>query len=216
MIRINLLPDQFRRSERTSTKIFATMLVAVISVCSAFGWLGLTYFGDLGELENRHRELEDQLASLKDRCAYCDALEAEKAEYEKRSSTITEIGQSRMHWTEVLDQIFDTVNNDGNTDRHMTWFKSIQVQKGDAGRGPSISLPGAVQGREIKRVSDFYDDVSAAKFSRDVNDMGMPSGTRETDPKRNPQEALAFNLKFTFKAPKDWVRNQKTAKPTGR
>ena len=216
MIRINLLPDEFRRSERTSTKIFAAMLVAVIAVCSAFGWFGLTYFGDLGELEARHRQLDDQLASLKDRCTYCDALEGEKAEYEKRSSTITEIAQSRMLWTDVLDQVYDVVNNDGNTDRHMTWFKSIQVQKGDAARGPTVSMPGAVQGNQIKRVTDFYDDMGAGRFFNDVGDSSMPQATREMDPKRNPPEALAFNMKFTFKSPKEWVRNQKSSKPAGR
>jgi Tfp pilus assembly protein PilN len=216
MIRINLLPEEFRRSERTSTKIFAAMLVAVIAVCSAFGWFGLTYFGDLGELEARHRQLDDQLASLKDRCTYCDALETEKAEYEKRSSTITEIAQSRMLWTDVLDQVFDVVNNDGNTDRHMTWFKSIQVQKGDAARGPTVQMPGAVQGKEIKRVNDFFDDIEAARFFQDVGDRSPPGATRDSDPKRNPPEALGFNLKFTFKSPKDWARNQKTARPAGR
>ncbi len=34
MIRINLLPEEYRRSERTSPKIFAATLVGVIVVCS--------------------------------------------------------------------------------------------------------------------------------------------------------------------------------------
>ncbi len=40
MIRINLLPEEFRRSERTSPRVFAATLMSVIAVCSAAGWFG--------------------------------------------------------------------------------------------------------------------------------------------------------------------------------
>ena len=51
MIRINLLPAEFRKSERTAPKLFAATLAAVILVCSAFGWCGFVYFGELGTLD---------------------------------------------------------------------------------------------------------------------------------------------------------------------
>ena len=58
MIRINLLPEEYRRSERTSPKIFAATLGGVILVCSVFGWFGFVYFGELGKLEAEHAAIE--------------------------------------------------------------------------------------------------------------------------------------------------------------
>jgi Tfp pilus assembly protein PilN len=217
MIRINLLPDELRRSEGTSTKVFAAMLIAVVLVCSAFGWFGIVYFGNLGELEAQHRQLDDELASLRDRCTYHDALVNEKGEYEKRSRTIQDIGQSRMSWTEVLDQLIDVVNNDGNTERHMAWYKGIAVTKGEANRGPTVLLPGYVQGKMIKKIADLHDDIEATRLAQDLIEVSPPQGSQEIDPKRNPPEAYFFNMKWVFKQPKEWVRNLKAgSKPAAK
>ena len=55
MIRINLLPESYRRAERTSPKVFAAALVGVILVCSSIGWFGMTYFGDLDRVMIKHQ-----------------------------------------------------------------------------------------------------------------------------------------------------------------
>ena len=214
MIRINLLPEQFRRSERTSAKIFAATLMGVILVCSTAGWLGYVWFGELGELEARRQSTQDHLAGLQDRCRYFDSLTSERGEYEKRSRTIQDIGISRILWTEILDQVYDVVNNDGNTERHMAWFKGIQVTKGDNARGPTVTMPGYVQGKEMKKVADFHEDFEASKFYVDVAETSLPQGVLEKEAKRNPPEAFFFTMKYGFKAPKDWGRNKKPARPT--
>src|SRR5262245_45614475 len=116
MIRINLLPEDLRKSERTSFKLFAATMAAVIVVCSGVGWFGLVWFGELARLEEEKVAVEETLRQKKERAAYSDALEAEKKDYEVRSETIQGICRSRMSWTEVLDQLIDVVNNDGNTE----------------------------------------------------------------------------------------------------
>ncbi len=219
MIRINLLPDQFRRSERTSTKLFAAALGAVILVCSSFGWFGYVYFGVVGELQTERASAEERLAGMRERATYHDNLEKEVKEYEKRSATIHDIARGRLLWTEVLDQLLDVVNNDGNTERHMTWFKSIAVQKGDEKRGPIVTMPGYVQGSQMKKVADFHDDFASARFTADLETISPPQGKRELDTKRNPPEAYFFTMKWGFKPPKDWMRNQPSraaARPVGK
>jgi len=218
MIRINLLPEDLRRSERTSIKLFAATLAAVVLVCSGVGWFGLVWFGELAQLEEERAGVEDSLRQKRERVTYHDSLEVEKKDYESRSETIQNICKSRLCWTEVLDQIIDVVNNDGNTERHMAWFRSMSARDaGDPKAGPVVQLPGYVQGAKVNKVGDFHDDFEHAPFFVDVAEKAAPGGSVELDHKRSPPEALAFDLRFNFKAPKDWARNnKKPAKPAGK
>ena len=206
MIRINLLPEQYRRSERTSTKVFAIMLGAVVLVCSGFGWFGLIYFGELEELQMKHSSVTDTLNAESKRAEYYDALVAEEKEFSKRSKTIQTIASSRMLWTKVLDELIDVVNN--NTDRHVGWFTSLNIQNGRGRGGPSIVVPGFVQGKKITMVANFHEDLEKTRFFKDVSEAPMPSAIKKTDKGRYPPDAFGFTLKWTFKLPEFWLKNQ--------
>jgi Tfp pilus assembly protein PilN len=208
MIRINLLPEEYRRSERTSPKIFGAILLAVILVCSTFGWFGYVYFGELGTLQGERAEAEERLAARQERVRYHDALQSEKSDYQQRAKMITEISQSRVLWTEVLDQMIDTVNNDGDTERHMAWFKSMSVTDGKGKEGPKVQMPGWVQGDDIKRLADFHDDLEQTPFFRNVQSKSLPSGDVNIDPKKKPAESLFFSLKWSFHPVEKWVTPQ--------
>ena len=217
MIRINLLPEDFRRSERTSIKLFAATLAAVVFVCSGVGWFGLVWFGELAQLEEERASVEDSLRQKRERVVYHDALEVEKKDYEARSETIMNIFRSRMSWTEVLDQMIDVVNNDGNTERHMAWFRSMSAREAaDSKNGPTVQMPGYVQGAKVSKVGDFHDDLEHAPFFVDIAEKSAPGGSVEMDQKRSPPEALAFDLRYAFKSPKDWTyRTKNQTKPAG-
>lgn len=213
MIRINLLPEEYRKSERSSPKVFVATLAGVVAVCAAFGWFGFVYFGELANLEVQYRSVEEEMVSTKKRASYYDALVKEKQEYKKRSETIQNIGRSRLIWTQVLDQLLDVVNNDGDTERHLAWFKSMQVRDGDGRKkGPSVTMPGWVQGSNIQKVADFHEDLENAPFFVDVMEKTPPSGVVDIDEKRTPPEALFFNLKWTFRPHKQWVKNRSAKK----
>ena len=209
MIRINLLPEEYRRSSRTSPKVFAAILVSVMIVCGMFGWFGYIYFGDLGVLQVARAEDEELLASRNKRVQYYKALVTEKSDYTERAQTITEIAQSRVLWTEVLDQLIDTVNNDGDIDRHMAWFKSMTVKDGGAKSGAKVSLPAYVQGNDVRRLADFHEDLEQTPFFRWVAAKSLPSGQVQTTPNKKPAESLFFGLDWTFKPRSEWVFDQK-------
>lgn len=214
MIRINLLPEEFRRADRTSPKVFAASLGALILVCCAGGWFGLCYFGELGELEIRHKNLGETLVAKNEMAKYSDSLVGEKQAYEMREATIRQIGSSRMLWTEFMDQLIDTVNNEGNTQRHLAWFQSVQVAEGNERQGPTITLPGQVQGSQVKKVADFHEDVENSQFFKDLMSKSPPGGERKLSPKRNPPESYAFNLQLTMKPAQEWAKNRpEAAKP---
>ena len=129
------------------------------------------------------------------------------------STTIQEIARSRMLWTEIIDQLIDVVNNDGDTDRHLAWFKSIAVKAGDGKKkGPSVTMPGWVQSTSFKKMADFHEDLENSPFFIDVTAKSAPSGVVETNAKRIPPEALFFNMKWDFKPPKQWARNASPGK----
>ena len=214
MIRINLLPDEFRRADRSSPKVFAASLGALIIVCCAGGWFGLTYFGELGELEVASKNLTETLSAKNEMAKYSDALVKERAAYETREATIRQIGSSRMLWTEFMDQLIDVVNNEGNAQRHLAWFQSIQVAEGNDKQGPMVNLPGQVQGASFKKLADFHEDIENSAFAKDVAMKSPPGGERKLSPKRNPPESYAFNLQLTLKPPQEWAKNApQTAKP---
>ena len=205
MIRINLLPEEYRRAERTSPKIFAATLLGVILVCSSFGWFGFVYLGELGNLEVKSAAVAEDLANKQKQAGYFDALEKEKKEFEKRSKTITDISSSRVLWTSILDELVDVVNNDGDTERHLAWFKSLAVSPGDGKRtGPKITMPGAVQGDNLKRMADFHEDLEHAGFFANVATKSAPEGKVETTTKKIPKESVSFGLSWVFKPTKDW------------
>ncbi len=213
MIRINLLPEEFRRSERTSPKLFAAALLGIILVCCAGGWFGLVYFGELGELEVSDRNLSETLSAKNQRAVYSDSLAKEKTAYEQREATIRQIGSSRMLWTEYMDQLIDVVNNEGNTQRHLAWFGGIQVTEGNDKTGPTITLPGQVQGNLVKKVADFHEDIEGSPFAKDLATKSQPGGERKLNPKRNPPESYGFQMTLNFKPASQWVKN-KAAAPT--
>ncbi len=209
MIRINLLPEQYRRAERTSPKIFAALVVGVILVCSSVGWFGFVYFGELGNLEVEEIAVNEDLTNKQKQVAYFNDLQKEKKDYENRSRTIQSIGQSRILWTKIIDELFDVVNNEGNSERHVGWFRGISVKAGNARVGPTVNMPGWVQGSTMDKVADFHEDLENAEFFKDVRSKSAPSGVLETNAKMVPPQSQFFNMSWTFHPTSKWQKNKK-------
>ena len=196
MIRINLLPQEFRRGHRVSVKLLAASVGAAAVACAAIGWFGLVNFGDLGEIERQHRQVAQELQEKQVKATYYEKLEGNRKDYTSRVQTIQEIAQSRRLWSKFLDEMIDLVNNDGDTERHLGWFEGMTVS-GDPKRGVSVNMPAYVQGT-LERVGNLHDDVEAAPFFKDVKTKSIPTGKAESDKNRDPPEAMKFTLKLDF------------------
>lgn len=216
MIGINLLPEAYRRPERTSPKVFATALVGVILVCSSIGWFGVVYFGDFDRIQVEHRSTAETLAGVEKRAKLYDDLVQERKDFSKRADTIKNIAKGRRLWVQFLDELIDIVNNDGNTERHVAWFGSIQVRGSRDGRkGPTIQLPAHVQGNDIRKIANLHDDVERATFFVDMGESSPPAGVKDVDEKLFPPESYAFNWKWQMKPSSKWAKSQTStpAKP---
>ncbi|MBK8976488.1 MAG: hypothetical protein IPM29_11275 [Planctomycetes bacterium] len=215
MIRINLLPDEYRRSERTSPKLFAAVIGSVMAVCCSFGWFGFVYFGELGKLEVRHSEVKERLTGMTPRIKQHDALQKEKAHYAQLATTIEQISRERILWSRFLDQVVDVVNGDGDPEGPRAWLKSLRVDDGrDAKNGPRIQMPGSVQGAEMRRVADFFDHISAAPFAEHVVNDLFPGGKVATDLERKPETSLGFALELVLEPAAKWHDRSSAPAPT--
>ena len=195
MIRINLLPVEFRRGNRISPKLLATAFGSALAVAASIGWFGIVYFGELGRLEREDAAVTDELAQKQKRAQYHDKLESNRADYQKRVQTIQDIGKSRRVWSKFLDEMIDVVNNNGDTERHLAWFDSLQVKTDRKSKGATISLPGQVQG-EMSNVANLHEDISLAPFAKDILTKSAPSGRVEIDKGRVPPESFRFQLQL--------------------
>lgn len=205
MIRINLLPEDYRRAERTSPKLFATVLLSVVCVCCAFGWFALVYFGELGRLEVQHSRVRDELAGMQEQVQYHGALSKEQADFRERAQTIQQISKSRIMWSRVLDEMVDLVNINTDADGPRVWLKSLRVTDGKgANEGPKLQMPGLVQGSEMRLVADFFDNLYVAPFYEHVKVSTYPTGSRVIDEDRDPSEAMSFPLELAFKPAAKW------------
>jgi len=213
MININLLPQDYRRRERTSFKVFGTIMAAVIAVCCSLGYFGHVYLNKFKTVEAKRIQQQDILDSLTPLAAYDDALVSEKAEYTRRSKTIMDIATSRVLWTKFLDQFIDIVNNNGDTARHLAWFKNMNAKSG-GGRfgGPSVSLNAMLASDQWSRQANFLDDIRAHQdFVQDIPYDGItsPGGRVVKTAGKTPPKAIEFRLDLQMRASKDWVVNKK-------
>lgn len=211
MIHINLLPQEYRRRERTSIKVFSTVMASVVVVCTSLGYFGHVYLNEYKKIESERMQQQEKLDGLQKLAAYDDALVSEAAEYQRRSQTIQKIANSRLLWTKVLDQFVDIVNNNGDTGRHMAWFQNLSTRS-DGGRfgGPSLSLQAMIATDQYAKQANFLDDIQAhEEFYQDMAQTTVPGGRVQTTKGKTPDKAISFRLDLAMKAPKDWARNTK-------
>jgi Tfp pilus assembly protein PilN len=123
MIRVNLLPEEYRKVEKTPLSLFLLIVVGVAVVCLALLFCVYLFMstGRLRrELDNKMRQ-RDTLQGL---AKYADKLESELANYRKRLDTIMSIRASRIYWSKKLYLL--AKNRPENV-----WFVSLKMEQRD-------------------------------------------------------------------------------------
>lgn len=202
MIRVNLLPVEYRKSEGPPMARVAVLVAGAVLVTSALGGWGYVHFGLLAEAESRRVQLEEDLAQLRQQAERSKALLREFTEYQRRRETIEKIGSSRILWSRKLDEAADIIHNKGDQKDFLVWLASLRTT---TGRGPDspvgLHLQGLCAG-SLSNLSDFNKRIKDTKeFFEDFNRISPPAGTQKRfNDGKFPEIGWDFSFELDHKA----------------
>jgi Tfp pilus assembly protein PilN len=209
MIKVNLLPPEYRKIERTPVLRFATILCGVVLSASAIGAFLYVHFGMLVNVISEREKLSETADVLKRDVKRSLALDQEAKEYKKRRETIEEIGQNRMLWSRKIDEICDIIQNKGDTKRHLVWLSQIRTTAGKGKSPGGLYIKGLSGGTEIHRLSDFHLDLKSSDFFEDFQMIDNPEGdVVNLNDDRVPKTAWNFDFNMELK-PFGWRASAK-------
>lgn len=206
MIRINLLPEEYRKSTRTPIKLMASIALIVAINAGLAAWLGYVHFNVELQVESEKNTVQSEMSGLKPQLDYFASLETESKQYKSREQTLASITKSRINWTKKLDELIDVCNRGGNGARHLVWFDDLQVVQN---LDPKAKVPGTVSAaghsgsENFAQVANFLEDLAASNFISDFEKPADPEGSvAQPDDTLVPPVAWAFPLKLKMK-PRD-------------
>lgn len=207
MIHINLLPEEYRRKQRTPIKLMLAVSGAVAVNASLAAWWGWAAFGIAASVESEYSVLQTEMDGLEPQVAYHKALETESRVYKHREDTLAGITAKRISWTEKVDELIDVVNRGGDGQRHLIWLDDLNVtQEGDkrSSGGGSLKASGHSGSDKFAQVANFLEDVENSPFIKDFNPPAPPEGSESiVDEELMPAVVWAFPLELDLKPAKE-------------
>lgn len=205
MIRVNLLPAEYRKVERTPILRFVTIICGVVLSASVLGAFLYVHFALLVKVVSEREKREETYLTKKVIADRSIALDSEAREYKRRLQTIDEISKSRNLWSRKLDQFCDIVHNKGDTKRHIVWLSDLKTLPATKTTGGGLYIRGLSGGSEIHRLSDFHLDIKNSDFFKGFDQIDNPEGSVVSfgDGLR-PDSAweFDFNIRMAMEAPK--------------
>jgi len=216
MIKVNLLPAEYRKVERTPILRFVTIVCGVVLSASAIGAFLYVHFGMLVKVVSERDQLQSTYDTKKVEADKSQALAREAQEYKKRRETIEGIGEDRLLWSKKVDEMCDVIHNKGDTKRHLVWLtsmRSLAPAKAKRGQKASALSPGGLYikgfsgGSELHRTSDFHLDIKNSEFFEDFESIDNPEGELvEFRDDRIPKSAWTLDYNMRLK-PYNWREN---------
>lgn len=214
MIRVNLLPVEYRKAEGPPLARVAVVVAGAILVTSALGGWGYVHFGVLAEAESRRDQLQQDLEQLRQQAERSKSLLREYTEYQRRRDTIEKIGSSRILWSRKLDEFGDIIHNKGDQKDYLVWLSSVRTSAGRGADSPvGLQFQGLCAG-SLSNLSDFNKRIKDTKeFFEDFNRISPPAGTQKTfGDGKFPAVGWDFSFELDHK-PANWREKQGETKP---
>jgi hypothetical protein len=203
MIRINLLPEEYRRKTRTPIKLVLGLAAAASINAGLAVWWTWSAVGELATVESEKSALQLEVDGLTPQVNYFRGLETERKQYQSREQTLASITKSRVSWTRKLDELLDVVNRGNDGTRHLVWFDELQVaQTTDAKAKTPGSLRASAHSGSDKyaQIANFLEDLEASPFITDFQTPAPPEGSQAMiDETLVPSIAWSFPLAVTLK-----------------
>lgn len=205
MIRINLLPDEYRRSNRTPIKLMLSVTAAVAVNSALIAWAAWLGLGVLAEVESEQSVLQTEMDGLTPQVTYHNALEVENKRFAARELALAQITNQRVNWTQKVDELVDVVHTGGEGERHYIWFDDLTVMMTEDKRNNSfgtLKASGHSGSENFAQVANFLEDVEGAPFLMGFNPPAYPEGRSSTkDEELIPAVVWGFPLSLTLRDP---------------
>jgi len=203
MIRINLLPEEYRKKARTPIKLVLGMAGAVLLNACLATWWGWTIFVEQAAVDSEKADLQMEMDGLSPQVTHHQSLETEKKQYQSREQTLASITSSRVSWTRKLDELIDVVNRGGDGQRHLVWFGNLQIAQTTDPKGKAAgSLKASANSGSDKyaQIANFLEDLETSPFISDFLPPAAPEGSQAmVDETLVPSVAWSFPLSVTLK-----------------
>jgi hypothetical protein len=217
MIRINLLPDEYRKKSRTPLKLMLTVTGLVAANGLALAWLAFLHFGVMAEIESERNVMQTESDGLAAQIKYHKSLESEKKIYSMREAALGDVTSNRISWTRKIDELIDIVNKGVQGDRHMVWFDDLVVQQTSDPRTKSygsLRAGGHSGSDNFAQVANFLEDVERSTFITDFMPPAPPEGSQQqTDKELQPAVVWGFPLQLNLKSPEERSGKPKAEDP---
>ena len=207
MIRINLLPEEYRRRSRTPIKLMIGLSVAVAVNTALLSYVGWLTFGVARAIESERQVMQLDMDGLNPQVAYHRSLETESKQYKSRETTLASITTSRIAWTRKLDELIDVVNRGDDGQRHLVWFDDLSVSQS---LNPRNNSYGTVRGSghsgsdKFAQVANFLEDLEGSTFVEDFYNPAPPEGTQTVvDETLVPPVVWGFPMSLSLKSPEE-------------
>jgi Tfp pilus assembly protein PilN len=211
MIKINLLPDEYRRKNRTPLKLMLAVSAGVAANSVLLSWYAWLAFGVAAEIESERAVLQTELDGLNPQVTYHKSLEGEQKRYAAREKTLGAITASRINWTRKVDELITIINSGGEGERHFVWLDDLTVMQTTSARANtagSFKASGHSGSDNFAQVANFLEDLERSSFIEDFLPPAPPEGTQTlVDNDLIPPVVWAFPLALDLKTPEE--RQQK-------
>lgn len=167
MIRVNLLPPERRRPERTPLPRLLLILTAVALTAIVAGVVGLAFFrwlGVKGEIEG----LQNQKADLQEGAAKHAKLTAEVKLVKKMENEVKKLENRDIKWWMILDEIWKILDEEP-----AVWMKDFKIADASKAKGlvKQMSAGGAASSRGRGPSPPYGVEIKLEMFSHDDERM---------------------------------------------
>lgn len=209
MIRVNLLPQEYRKAEATPLKqFFATVGAVVLAAVAAAAW-GWVFFTRLSKAETELAQVESEIKGQKGALDLVTKLDSKVRDLKAQFKLIDEVAKNRVVWSRKLDELWEVVVNPKAPGRYEVWITSLGCSSTTTGAqakvGGQVQFAGTSAGSQMNKMVDFHEDLTTGTFFADFGKCTPPYGNREVvgPDNRDPKEGWNFNFVLELKSLKD-------------
>jgi hypothetical protein len=214
MIRVNLLPQEYRKAEATPLKQFFSVIgAAVIVTVSAVAWAWV-HFGLLDQALTDRDAAKAGVDNQQSQLKQVADLEAWVGEYRGRYEKIDQVAQNRLVLSRKLDELWEVVVNPVQTNRYEVWLQNVSFSLAPTAKtGGAVQFAGTSAGQRWHRASDFHEDLMKSDFYKDFAELTYPHGQKVdlAGKNREPKEGWTFNITTSLKPLKELYENRAKA-----